>query len=142
MLNRPGRRTSCSWSEHRRPRDHSGRTRTRHATTRGRWYSTASWQRPTATTVPLETALAQGVIGVDTNAVHVAPHSNSVGEPHRFAYDLTGTAPHRDARLRHALTQLLHWARQTDGGAIVIEDLDFGAERPGGSTGAGDASGS
>ncbi|PZT73962.1 MULTISPECIES: hypothetical protein [unclassified Streptomyces] len=87
------------------------------------------------------------MIGFDTNAGHaaahhLAPHSNSVGEPHRFAYGLTGTAPHRDARLRHSLTQLLHWARQTDGGAVAIGDVDFGAERPRRSTGAGDASGS
>ncbi|MCX5345914.1 transposase [Streptomyces atratus] len=103
-------------------------------TTRGRWYLTASWQRPTVQTIPLETARAKGVIGVDTNADHFAayhldPHGNPVGEPHRFAYDLTGTATHRDAQLRHALTRLLHWATQTGAGAIAIEDLDFSAEK-------------
>lgn len=103
-------------------------------TTRDRWYLTASWQRPNVPTLPLEAALARGVIGVDTNADHFAayhldPHGNPVGEPHRFTYDLTGTTHHRDAQLRHALTQLLHWARQTGATAIAIEDLDFGAEK-------------
>ncbi|MFI6859810.1 IS200/IS605 family accessory protein TnpB-related protein [Streptomyces sp. NPDC050421] len=103
-------------------------------TTRDRWYLTASWQRPAVQTIPLEAALARGVIGVDTNADHFAayhldPHGNPVGEPHRFGYDLTGTTAHRDAQLRHALTQLLHWARRTGVGAIAIEDLDFGAEK-------------
>ncbi|MEU1490166.1 IS200/IS605 family accessory protein TnpB-related protein [Streptomyces sp. NPDC005776] len=103
-------------------------------TTRGRWYLTASWQRPTVQILPLKAALAGGVIGVDTNADHFAayrldPHGNPVGEPHRFPYDLTGTAHHRDAQLRHALTRLLHWAEQTGVGAIAIEDLDFSAEK-------------
>ncbi|WP_405902462.1 IS200/IS605 family accessory protein TnpB-related protein [Streptomyces sp. NBC_00656] len=108
--------------------------RIHHDTTRGRWYLTASWKRPTVPAIPLETALAQGVIGVDTNADHFAadrldPHGNPVGEPHRFVYDLTGTAHRRDAQLRHALTRLLHWAKQTGVAAIAIEDLDFGAEK-------------
>ncbi|MFI6652123.1 IS200/IS605 family accessory protein TnpB-related protein [Streptomyces sp. NPDC050529] len=103
-------------------------------TKRGRWHLTASWQRPTVQALPLEAALAKGVIGVDTNADHFAAyhldkHGNPVGEPHRFPYDLTGTAPHRDAQLRHALTSLLHWAKQTGVSAIAIEDLDFGAEK-------------
>ncbi|THA22577.1 transposase, partial [Streptomyces sp. A1277] len=103
-------------------------------TGRGRWYLTASWQKPAVRTVPLEAARAGGVIGVDTNADHFAayrldPHGNPVGEPHRFAYDLSGTAAHRDAQVRHALTRLLHWARRTGVTAIAIEDLDFSAEK-------------
>ncbi|MFE7576666.1 IS200/IS605 family accessory protein TnpB-related protein [Streptomyces sp. NPDC057521] len=103
-------------------------------TGRGRWYLTASWQRPIVQTVPLEAARAGGVIGVDTNADHFAayrldPHGNPVGNPHRFAYDLSGTAAHRDAQVRHALTRLLHWARRTGVTAIAIEDLDFAAEK-------------
>ncbi|MFC8537262.1 IS200/IS605 family accessory protein TnpB-related protein [Streptomyces sp. NPDC057249] len=101
---------------------------------RDRWYLTASWQRPVVQTVPLEAARAGGVIGVDTNADHFAAyrldaHGNPVGEPHRFPYDLSGTAAHRDAQVRHALTRLLHWAKQTGVTAIAIEDLDFGAEK-------------
>ncbi|MEU9201276.1 IS200/IS605 family accessory protein TnpB-related protein [Streptomyces sp. NPDC048332] len=103
-------------------------------TAKDRWYLTASWQRPAVQTIPLQAARAGGVIGVDTNADHFAayrldPHGNPAGEPHRFAYDLTGTAHHRDAQLRHALTRLLHWAKQTGVTAIAIEDLDFGAEK-------------
>lgn len=74
------------------------------------------------------------MIGVDTNAGHFAAyrldsHGNPVGEPHRFPYDLSGTAAHRDAQVRHALTRLLHWAGRTGVTAIAIEDLDFGAEK-------------
>ncbi|GAA3378895.1 IS200/IS605 family element transposase accessory protein TnpB [Streptomyces sannanensis] len=101
---------------------------------RGRWYLTASWQRPAVTTVPIEAARAHGMIGVDTNADHFAAyeldvHGNPVGGPHRFPYDLTGTAGHRDAQIRHALTRLLHWARQRGVRAIAIENLDFAAEK-------------
>ncbi|MFF3244700.1 IS200/IS605 family accessory protein TnpB-related protein [Streptomyces sp. NPDC002870] len=101
---------------------------------RGRWYLTASWQRPVVTTIPLETARAQGMIGVDTNADHFAAyqldaHGNPVGDPHRFHYDLSGTANHRDAQIRHAITQLLHWAKRSGVIAIGIEDLDFTAEK-------------
>ncbi|MFF8918649.1 IS200/IS605 family accessory protein TnpB-related protein [Streptomyces sp. NPDC015032] len=103
-------------------------------TGRGRWYLTASWQRPAVQTIPLATARARGMVGVDTNADHFAayhldPHGNPTGEPRRFFYDLSGTATHRDAQIRHALTQLLHWAKQTGAGAIAIEDLDFTAEK-------------
>ncbi|MEU9720114.1 IS200/IS605 family accessory protein TnpB-related protein [Streptomyces sp. NPDC047976] len=101
---------------------------------RGRWYLTASWQRPVVRTVPLEAARAKGVIGVDTNADHFAAyrldaHGNPVGEPHRFSYDLSGSADHRDAQIRHAITRLLHWAKRVGVAVIAIEDLDFTAEK-------------
>ncbi|MER5610660.1 IS200/IS605 family accessory protein TnpB-related protein [Streptomyces sp. NPDC002215] len=103
-------------------------------TGRGRWYLTASWQRPAVQAVPLEAARARGVVGVDTNADHFAayhldPHGNPTGAPHQFFYDLSGAAAHRDAQIRHALTRLIHWAKQTGAGAIAIEDLDFTAEK-------------
>ncbi|MGW1553405.1 IS200/IS605 family accessory protein TnpB-related protein, partial [Streptomyces sp. NPDC002346] len=103
-------------------------------TDRGRWYLTASWQRPVMTTIPLETARARGMIGVDTNADHFAAyqldrHGNPVGDPHRFPYDLSGTAGHRDAQIRHALTRLINWAVRVGVAAIGIEDLDFTAEK-------------
>jgi IS605 OrfB family transposase len=108
--------------------------RIHHDTGRGRWYVTASWQIPAAPAVPLEAALAQGVIGVDTNADHLAAwrldtHGNPIGNPRRFPYDLTGTAQQRDAQVRHALTRLLHWAKACGVKAIAIEDLDFQAEK-------------
>ncbi|GAA4627934.1 IS200/IS605 family element transposase accessory protein TnpB [Actinoallomurus vinaceus] len=100
---------------------------------RGRWYLTASWTIPPVKTVPLEAVRAGGLIGVDTNADHLAAlrldtHGNPVGEPRRFDYDLTSTATHRDAQIRHALTRLLHWAARHEL-AIAIEDLDFQTEK-------------
>ena len=47
----------------------------------------------------------------------------------RFLYDLSGTAQHRDAQIRHAITRLLHWAKSCGVAAIAIEDLDFTAEK-------------
>jgi IS605 OrfB family transposase len=97
---------------------------------RGRWYIDASWIRKDLPVIPLDALRAGGVIGVDTNADHLAAwrldeHGNPIGAPRRFDYDMTGTATHRDARLRHALTRLLHWAKATGVAAIAIEDLDF-----------------
>ncbi|MFF3057774.1 IS200/IS605 family accessory protein TnpB-related protein [Streptomyces sp. NPDC057909] len=101
---------------------------------RGRWYLTAFWQRPVIRTIPLETARARGMIGVDTNADHFAAyrldrHGNPIGGPRRFFYDLSGTAGHRDAQIRHALTRLINWAKCAGVAAIGIEDLDFTAEK-------------
>ncbi|MET7551321.1 IS200/IS605 family accessory protein TnpB-related protein [Streptomyces sp. NPDC005479] len=103
-------------------------------TERGRWYLTASWQRTAVQTIPLETARARGMIGVDTNADHFAAyrldrHGNPAGEPHRFGYDLSGTAGHRDAQIRHALTRLINWAKRVGVAAIGIDDLDFTTEK-------------
>ncbi len=99
---------------------------------RGRWYLDASWTRKNLPVIPLAALRAGGVVGVDMNADHLAawhldPHGNPVGQSRRFDYDLTGTASHRDAQLRHALTRLLHWTRTTGVKAIAIEDLDFTA---------------
>ncbi|MGP3966036.1 IS200/IS605 family accessory protein TnpB-related protein, partial [Nonomuraea sp. 3N208] len=41
---------------------------------RDRWYLTASWTRPTVQTIPLATARAEGMVGVDTNADHFAAY--------------------------------------------------------------------
>ncbi|MBK6015687.1 IS200/IS605 family accessory protein TnpB-related protein [Streptomyces sp. MBT53] len=108
--------------------------RIHHDVRRGRWYLTASWQRTLVKTIPLDTARARGMIGVDTNADHFAAyqldvHGNPVGDPRRFFYDLAGTADHRDAQIRHAITQVLHWAKDCNVAAIAIEDLDFTAEK-------------
>ncbi|MFD8772130.1 IS200/IS605 family accessory protein TnpB-related protein [Streptomyces sp. NPDC059916] len=94
------------------------------------WYLTASWKRPALQAIPLAAARAGGLIGVDTNADHFAayrldPHGNPVGNPQQFPYDLGGSANHRDAQLRHALSQLLRWASRIGVTAIAVEDLDF-----------------
>ncbi|MFG2022635.1 IS200/IS605 family accessory protein TnpB-related protein [Streptomyces sp. NPDC048825] len=101
-------------------------------TGRGRWYLTASWTIPPVQTVSLAAVRAGGLIGFDTNADHLAAwrldeHGNPTGHPRRFNYDLSGTAQHRDAQVRHALIRLLHWAKRR-GLAIALEDLDFTAE--------------
>jgi IS605 OrfB family transposase len=101
-------------------------------TARGRWYLTASWTTPPVQVMPLATACAGGVVGVDMNADHLAAwrldeHGNPVGAPRTFAYDLSGSASHRDAQVRHALIRLLHWADR-HGLAIAVEDLDFTGE--------------
>ncbi|MFI8460580.1 IS200/IS605 family accessory protein TnpB-related protein [Kitasatospora sp. NPDC085464] len=101
---------------------------------RGRWYLTASWTKPVVKTVPLESARAEGMVGVDTNADHFAAyrldrHGNPVGDPRRFFYDLSGAADHRDAQIRHAVSQLLHWSGRCGVKAIGIENLDFTAEK-------------
>ncbi|MFJ8537819.1 IS200/IS605 family accessory protein TnpB-related protein [Streptomyces sp. NPDC093591] len=104
--------------------------RVHHDVLRGRWYVTASWKRMQAPVLPLEAALAHGLIAVDMNDDHLAAwhldlHGNPVGEPRRFSYDLSGSAHHRDAQIRHALTRLLYYARRSGVAAIAIEDLDF-----------------
>ncbi|MFF0084349.1 IS200/IS605 family accessory protein TnpB-related protein [Streptomyces canus] len=104
--------------------------RIHHDTRRDRWYLTASWQRAAAPTLPLEAALARGVVGVDMNDDHLAAwqldvHGNPISEPQRFLYDLTRSTQHRDAQIRHALTRLLHYTRCCGASAIAIEDLDF-----------------
>ncbi|MBT2386780.1 transposase, partial [Streptomyces sp. ISL-11] len=101
---------------------------------RGRWYLTASWQYQPTKTILIEAALAHGVIGVDTNADHLAAyrldvHGNPIGQPRRFAYDLSGSADHRDAQIRHALSRLLNWAKTCGVATIAVEDLDFTAEK-------------
>ncbi|MEV0690373.1 IS200/IS605 family accessory protein TnpB-related protein [Streptomyces sp. NPDC050388] len=108
--------------------------RIHHDPARGRWYVTASWQIPPTRTIPIEAALADGVIGVDMNADHLAAWrldtcGNPTGSPRRFFCDLSGTAGHRDAQVRHALTRLLHWTRACGVKAIAVEDLDFTAEK-------------
>ncbi|WP_338145849.1 transposase [Streptomyces scabichelini] len=108
--------------------------RIHHDTARSRWYITASWQRAAAPVLPLQAALARGVVGVDMNNDHLAAwrldvHGNPVGEPQRFFYDLSGSADHRDAQIRHALSRLLHYTRRCGAVAIAIEDLDFAAEK-------------
>ncbi|MEV0058199.1 hypothetical protein AB0H34_47925, partial [Saccharopolyspora shandongensis] len=101
---------------------------------RGRWYLTASWQIPPTKTIPIDAAVPKGVIGVDTNADHLAAwrldtHGNPIGNPRRFFFELSGPADHRDAQVRHALSGLLRWAKTCRVAAIAVEDLDFTAEK-------------
>ncbi|MDG9709810.1 transposase [Streptomyces sp. DH10] len=104
--------------------------RIHHDPDRHRWYVTASWQRAAVPVLPIDAALARGVVAVDMNDDHLAAwhldtHGNPVGEPQRFFYNLSSTTTHRDAQIRHALTRLLHHTRRSGAEAIAIEDLDF-----------------
>lgn len=103
-------------------------------TVRGRWYLTASWRRSATPAVSPLTACSGGVVGVDANADHLAAWKldacgNPVGRPRRFGYDLSGSASHRDAQVRHAIIRLLHWAASCGVRAVAIEDLDFSGEK-------------
>ena len=103
---------------------------------RGRWYLTATWQIQATPHIPLRAAPAEGVVGVDTNADHLAAwhldvHGNPTGGPRRFDYDRSGTASHRDAQVRHALTGLLRWA-QVCGSVALGPGLRGQSDRGGG----------
>ncbi|ETB46596.1 hypothetical protein O981_27605 [Mycobacterium avium 10-5560] len=70
------------------------------------------------------------VIGVDLNDGHLAlrrldEHGNPVGAAERIDIDPTGPASRRDARVRHAITKLLHYTRRHGINAIAVEDLNF-----------------
>jgi hypothetical protein len=63
--------------------------------TSGRWYLDASWTRKDLPIVPLDALRAQGVVGVDTNADHLAAwrldeYGNPMGKPRRFDYERPG----------------------------------------------------
>lgn len=85
--------------------------------------------------IPLDALRAGGVVGVDTNTDHlpawpVDGHGNPIGAPRRFDHDLSGSAEHRDARLRHTLTRLRHRAKATGVRATAIGDLDSTDSEP------------
>ncbi|MGW0757500.1 hypothetical protein ACWD1Y_13580 [Streptomyces sp. NPDC002814] len=106
---------------------------------RGRWYLDASWSTvakgQTAAVPALQTLRQHSVLAVDVNADHLAawildPCGNPVGTPHTIALELSGLpATARDARLRAAISQLLHLAQQHECAALVIENLDFADAR-------------
>ncbi|MFC9088615.1 IS200/IS605 family accessory protein TnpB-related protein [Nocardiopsis dassonvillei] len=103
-------------------------------TDRSRWYVSASWTLQAVPALPMQAALAHGVIGVDANADHLAAWrldtcGNPIGNPHRFEFDLSGSASHRDAQVRYALSRLLRWATASGVRAIAVEDLDFAREK-------------
>ncbi|MBT2491247.1 transposase [Streptomyces sp. ISL-96] len=102
---------------------------------RGRWYLDASWSTVTKgqkVFVPaLEVLRQRPALAVDVNADHLAawildPCGNPVDGPHTIPLDLAGLpASVRDARLREAISRLIHLAQVHGCAALVIEDLDF-----------------
>lgn len=100
-----------------------------------RWYLDASWTFPDRPVGDLGGLWRQRVVAVDVNAGHLAawvldPAGNPVGQPRSILVDLAGLATTtRDGRLRAAISELIHFARQAGAAAVVIEDLDFEAAR-------------
>jgi hypothetical protein len=97
---------------------------------RGRWYLDASWTTAPLPPVPLDHAVANGVVAVDFNADHLAcwtvdAAGNPLGRPSRIPLDLAGSGLRRDAHLRHAISRVIRLSRTANVGAIAIEDLGF-----------------
>jgi IS605 OrfB family transposase len=74
------------------------------------------------------------VVGVDLNHGHLAlrrldTHGNPTGAAESIDIDLSGSASRRDAQVRHAITELLHYARRHSIATIAVEDLDFADAR-------------
>lgn len=74
------------------------------------------------------------VVGVDLNDGHLAlrrldEYGNPAGAPGRIDIDLTGSTARRDAQVRHAITQLIHYTRRHDINVIAVEDLNFADAR-------------
>jgi hypothetical protein len=74
------------------------------------------------------------VVGVDLNDGHLAvrrleAHGNPVGAPHRIEFELMGSSTRRDARVRHAITRLIHYCLRHGIEAIAVEDLNFADAR-------------
>lgn len=106
---------------------------------RRRWYLDASWstvKKGQPVPVPtLDVLREHRVLAVDVNAGHLAawildPYGNPVGAPRTVPLELAGLpATTRDARLREAVSQLIHLAHLHDCASLVIEDLDFADAR-------------
>jgi IS605 OrfB family transposase len=81
-----------------------------------------------------EVRAAGPVLGVDLNDGHLAvrrldEHGNPVGGPERIEFSLTGSAAHRDAQVRHAITRLIRHTQRHHIAAIAVEDLNFADAR-------------
>jgi IS605 OrfB family transposase len=104
---------------------------------RGGRYLTATWACASTTSEsvgppsPNHVSRADGpLVGVDLNHGHLAlrrldADGNPVGLPQRIDIDLTGTSGRRDAQVRHAITQLIRYARRHGIDTIAVEDLNF-----------------
>jgi hypothetical protein len=103
-------------------------------------YLTACWATPPQSfdieSAPLDADVRAGgpVVGVDLNDGHLAlrrldTHGNPVGAPKRIDLDLTGSSARRDAQVRHAITNLIHYTRRHGIDTLAVEDLDFADAR-------------
>jgi hypothetical protein len=102
---------------------------------RGRWYLDASWKLPQKPPPGLSDLRQGRVLAADLNVGHIAaeildPSGNPAGKPHTIGLELGGLpATTRDARIRAAVSRLLHLAKASGCAAIAIENLDFHAAR-------------
>jgi IS605 OrfB family transposase len=74
------------------------------------------------------------VVGVDLNDGHIAvrrldAYGNPAGPAQHIDIDLSGPRSRRDAQVRHAITQLVHYTRRHGITTIAIEDLNFADAR-------------
>ena len=106
---------------------------------RGRWYLDASWRLP-PTPPPALGELRQGrMLAADLNVGHLAAQvldrsGNPAGKTHTIGLDLAGLPDTtRDARIRAAVSDLLHLAQASGCAAIAIENLNFTNARQRGS---------
>jgi hypothetical protein len=103
---------------------------------KGRWYLDASWTFAGDQIAPaLGDLRTDPVLAVDLNHGHLAccvvdPSGNPIGEPATVPIELAGLpASTRDGHLRKAISALTGLAREHRCRAIVIEDVDFVANR-------------
>src|SRR5664280_63909 len=104
---------------------------------RGRWYLHASWAAAKPAHIPTIVQLATSgpVLGVDLNEGHLAawvvdPSGNPVGEPLTVPLVVTGLPQAtRDARVRDAISALIHAAQARGCVALAIENLNFADAR-------------
>jgi hypothetical protein len=102
---------------------------------RGRWYLDASWKLPPTPPPGLRQLRQHPVLSADLNTGHLAAQvldrsGNPTGKPHTIGLKVAGLpATTRDARIRAAVSRLLHIAQASDCAAIAIENLDFADAR-------------
>jgi hypothetical protein len=105
---------------------------------RGRWYLDSSWQLPARPVPSLEALRQYPAFAVDLNADHLDGWAldaagNPVGLPRTIPLDLDERPTSaRDGRLRAAVAEVVHLARQHGCRSIVVEDLHFADARQAG----------
>lgn len=104
---------------------------------RGRWYLHASWTVPEPEHIPTlaQLAAAGPILGVDLNQGHLAgwvvdSSGNPVGPPLTVPLAVAALpATTRDARVREAVSALIHTAQVRGCAALAVENLNFADAR-------------
>ncbi len=106
-----------------------------HDPKKGRWYIDASWKTGAVPIATLDQLRRGPVVAVDLNVGHLALcvldcYGNPLGTPITIPLVLDGlSTTTRDARVRDVISQVLGLADAHHAGAVVIENLDFKAQR-------------